>query len=535
MSEDKYRIDPNITNKIMDSKAINYGHAIGKMFDDLGGIVTKEAENAQKQGDRELTQKSLKLGIDNAEKDQIIKGISLQNLKDEAADATSYLAVATSDKPDEAIKNVKFLTPKFQALGKSFVDTNKSFLTAEETKKHFDTATSMFSNEDGTFDRKGAINHLKTKFTDGKITAETVGSVIDAIDKAGKNGIYREYVDPSTTLKLNAELNKTNAMANYYKRKGNESGSSSSEYERNLKTLFNAGRITQDEYYEKMNERVDKMANPDMTAISKDLSVSEKYKNKFIIDLKKQDDFKDIDMDSIVNIDMTKLTPEQKSKAESLANIIIRAEKPSASGEITKRMLDIGVQQKQLNDTTKLTLKYMKEGKDFNMVDKIVRENLSNYIGLNEKELEGAWRDARFQESLNIQLKIQSGTAVSAQEWDRFKSSMGTLYQTNKRVALGMLSMATNMKSQVEILSNSMGSDAFHLKYGHITGNISKMENDLQEALFGEKETQKKVTRIVGEPQAPTQQQQEQTMQQPKTSKVVDINQLDLLLYGDKK
>lgn len=545
MAEDKYRIDPTITSKIMDSKSVNYGHAISKMFDDLGGIEVQKEENVQKQEDRAL--------------DQQIKGISVQNLQDEVEDAKNYLSVTGAEKPDEAYTQVKFRTPKYQALTKDFVDKNKTFLQEEERKKHYDIASGMFTQEDGTFDRKGAIVHLQTKVKNKELTPEMYGSVVDSIDKVGKNGVYREYTDPSKNYtpeyknyilgntdpefkkqQDNAALQKasgksemialTNALdnpnltptakANIQSRINKLNNISDNQSKSEFLTLVKMSKdpsISEDER-EKINERIDKLTNPDITAIAKDLSTEEKYTKQFVAGLQKQDDFKDMGVDSLMDIDMTKLTPSQKAQAERLANIKLRAQKPAAAAEITKRMLDVGVQQQQLNDTVAVTLQYMKDGKDFNMVDKAVRDNFSNYTGLNDKELENSWRDARFQEALNTQLKIQSGTAVSAQEWERFKSAMGTLYQTNKRAATGMLSMATNMKAQVGVLANSMGGEAFHLKYGHIVGNINKMESELQGALFGENKNQntpKKVTRIIGEqPQTPAQPQPQQVQKQ---------------------
>lgn len=544
MAEDKYRIDPNITSKIMDSKSVNYGHAISKMFDDLGGIEVKAEDRAQKQEDRAL--------------DNQVKEISVQNLQDEVDDAKNYLSVTGAEKPDDAYKQVKFRTPKYQALTKDFVDKNKTFLQEEERKKHYQIASGMFTQEDGTFDRKGAISSLQEKVKTGTLTPEMYGSVVDSIDKEGKNGIYREYVDPSKSytpeyknyvlgskdpafkqqqddaallkasgksemIALTNALDNPNltptAKANIQSRitkLNNISDNQSKSEFLTLVKMSNDSNIPEKDR-EKINERIDKLTNPEMTAIAKDLSTEEKYTKQFVTGLQKQEEFKGTTVDSIMDIDMTKLTPSQKAQAERLANVKVRAQKPAAAAEITKRMLDVGVQQQQLNDTVAVTLRYMKDGKDFNMVDKTVRENFSNYVGLNDKELENSWRDARFQEALNTQLKVQSGTAVSGQEWERFKSAMGTLHQTNKRAALGMLSMATNMKSQVDVLANSMGSEAFHLKYGHIVGNINKMESELQGALFkgNSVDGNKKVTRIIGEqPKTPAQPQPKQVQKQ---------------------
>ena len=124
--ESKYRIDPNITAKIMDSKGVNYGHAISKMFDGLGDIEVKKEANAQKQEDRALTQESLKLGIENAKSDREIKNISVQQITDGVQDKNLFANIISSENPQEAYKNAKFKDPAYAIQVNDFLTKNKN-------------------------------------------------------------------------------------------------------------------------------------------------------------------------------------------------------------------------------------------------------------------------------------------------------------------------------------------------------------------------------------------------------------------------
>ena len=158
MAEDKYRIDPNITSKIMDSKSVNYGHAISKMFDTLGEIEVKDEERVQKAADRALTQESLKLGIDNAKKDQIIKGISVQSLYDKQNDEKAVGGYIASDYTDWGTyakdNGIKLRSPEMMQAVEKLSDARYNKLMDENLALH-----EGYLKESGKFlDAKGNID-----------------------------------------------------------------------------------------------------------------------------------------------------------------------------------------------------------------------------------------------------------------------------------------------------------------------------------------------------------------------------------------
>lgn len=157
-SESKYQINPAITSEIMKTKNINYGHAISKMFDTLGDIEVKDEERVQKAADRALTQESLKLGIDNAKKDQILKGISVQSIQDKLDDEKIVGDFIASDYTDYNTyakdKGVKLRSPEMMQAVEKLSDANYSKLMDENWALH-----EGYLKENGKFlDAKGNID-----------------------------------------------------------------------------------------------------------------------------------------------------------------------------------------------------------------------------------------------------------------------------------------------------------------------------------------------------------------------------------------
>lgn len=201
--ESKYRIDPNITTKIMDSKGVNYGHAISKMFDTLGDIELKDDERAQKAQDRALTQESLKLGIENAKKDQEIKGISVQKIKDEIEDEKQFMNFAKSGQSveDYTKSGNTFRTSQYFTLAKDFGDKEKQLLDADAVAYNYAEASKRFyDSETQTFDENGFYTYMDTKLKNGEINSKVYASVIDGVNKARKGGIYTDSISQKDLL-----------------------------------------------------------------------------------------------------------------------------------------------------------------------------------------------------------------------------------------------------------------------------------------------------------------------------------------------
>lgn len=170
----RFKLDPNIVKMAGDSKALNYGHAVSQMFKDLGDIKVQ-----QKQEERADTENSY-------------KQIQLQNIKDEIADDKKFAEFVANDNPEEYLKNNPFTTGKYTLQSKEFLEKNKNKFSEEQRKKHFEYATTYFTDDKGNFDINGAKNHLKTKFENGEIDADTYHNVADSIYQKAKYGIYAD-------------------------------------------------------------------------------------------------------------------------------------------------------------------------------------------------------------------------------------------------------------------------------------------------------------------------------------------------------
>ena len=272
MAEDKYRIDPNITTKIMDSKSVNYGHAISKLFDDLGDIEVKKGENAQKQEDRAL--------------DKQVKEISVQKIKDEVEDQKQFMNFAKSGQTvDEYTKSGgSFRTPQYFTLAKDFSDKEKQLLDEEAAQFNFAEANKRFYDaKTQKFDENGFYTYMDEKLTNNEINPQVYASVIDGVNKARKGGIYTETTDPFKNM--------TPEYKNYYlsqqdpefKKQLDSIQANKTSAKSEFLTLTNKLKDPNlsDADREMITDRISKLTNPDMTAIAKDLNTEEKYTKQY--------------------------------------------------------------------------------------------------------------------------------------------------------------------------------------------------------------------------------------------------------------
>ena len=218
--ESKYRIDPNITTKIMDSKGVNYGHAISKMFDTLGDIEVKKKESAQKAEDRALTQESLKLGIDNAKKDQIIKGISVQSIQDKLEDEKVVGGYIASDYTDwntyAKDKGVKLRSPEMMQSVAKLSDERYNKLMDENWALHegYLKEQGKFLDAKGNIDMSAVREQLKLDPTNNIGLAQAAERKYGVkIDKPAESLSAK---DQAAILASQSTVTKNNALAKKY-------------------------------------------------------------------------------------------------------------------------------------------------------------------------------------------------------------------------------------------------------------------------------------------------------------------------------
>lgn len=155
MAEDKYRVDPTITSKIMDTASVNYWDPISKMFENLGSIELQRENLEQKKQDRELANEAMRLNIDNAKSDKTIKEISVREIQDKVADnkiISEYMASNYSDYNTWAKdKGAKLKTPEALKLVEAESDARTQKMWDESLSDHLTylKEKNLFSDKDG--------------------------------------------------------------------------------------------------------------------------------------------------------------------------------------------------------------------------------------------------------------------------------------------------------------------------------------------------------------------------------------------------
>lgn len=431
----KFKIDPTIISLNSESAYKNYGQAIAQAFTDLGQIANNQhlikAQNIKNQYDE----------------------INLQKIKDEVEDDRSFANAIMSDNPKEYLKNNKFKTSKYQLLGEEY--TNK--LSEKQKDMHYKYALNNFANENGKLDLIGAKNHLLSKFNSKEIDENELWDITEALNQKVEEKNKKDLEKQRMQVDINkgyTDINKTRA-----------------EIDR-----INA----ETKKTEKETEFIGIEENRLTT-----LERKEKYINnetfKFIDNLKNSG----LEFENLATLDTRKLNSTQTIEAQRIAKLHLAELNPSIANRVAKEMQDLGTMQSQLKDSLDMTFKYLNNGKDINLVDKVYREYLGKYLGLSDRQLEIALRDSRYQDTMNTALKIASGTAVSKNEWDRNKQVFGTLYQTNEVLLNGIKNFAKDQYAKMQTMSASMGDVAFNLLYGKTYSNVKDMLEDIENAEKG--------------------------------------------------
>ncbi|QDF28963.1 hypothetical protein [Halarcobacter anaerophilus] len=457
-NSNRFKLDPNIVNMVSQSKATNAGQAISKMFTDLGTIENQKAnqELAQVQAD---TKKLQYQSVADTMSDQKLASEYMQS---DSADLNTWLED----------NNKSFKTPEWQLKAQTISDgkMDKVYDDSLAAHENYLKEQGLYTNTDGTVNIAEIRKQLAKDPQNIYLAQAFERKYGTKLNKPREELSLQDKLD---LQKTQSEIDKNKAQADKYNR---DTGSSNKDkFVQNLDYLVLKGKITQERADDLRLQYATKETQPNLTALAKDIETANSQTDDFIKYLGN----KDINKYNLSTADVREFNPEQKAQAERLANIIIRAEKPAMKEAIAKDMADLSVMQSQLNDSINYTISAINEGRDINTVDKVQREYLNKYLGMTDNQLETAFRDSRFQSASNTLLKVMSGTAVSGQEWERFKQATGTLYQTNETLVNGMLSMVRDQKNRMRSMSNSMGGTAFNLKYGSTYRDILDMEQTL--------------------------------------------------------
>lgn len=178
------------------------------------------------------------------------------------------------------------------------------------------------------------------------------------------------------------------------------------------------------------------------------------------------------DWSHLGKVDVSKLTPEQQAKFQAFGSQYLAAlgEKDT---EIKKKAADITNNISMLKSSTLATQSMLNGGNNVQFFDKALND-VGQYIGVPfDKEL--AKRNKDFQLALNTQLKMMSGTAVSANEYARFQQASSNLYRTNQDMYIALRTLAEKQNNELQGLEMGIGAVPMNAKYGVLMQNSRQL------------------------------------------------------------
>jgi len=241
-----------------------------------------------------------------------------------------------------------------------------------------------------------------------------------------------------------------------------------SEFERNLKRLYEAGLIDKKKMYEFILRRTTKQINPEMYAMQKDF---ETYAN---LEAEVADQL-GVPPSKLATIDIRQLDEPSKARAQELAYAWIRAYKPKVSAKVIDKINQIAVTNTQLADAFDLTAQMLQRGENINAVEKLYRETIGKYFGMSPQQYEKLYRDSRFKGAINVIRHGLFGSALTKNEKQEFLEYIPSLYTTNKAIVKGIKSLVRDRLTELDTIKRTVGSKPFNLLYGDIYRNLKEL------------------------------------------------------------
>jgi hypothetical protein len=180
-------------------------------------------------------------------------------------------------------------------------------------------------------------------------------------------------------------------------------------------------------------------------------------------------------------VDTTTLTPEQKVKLQSWGKSYSQAYDERTGAKVQDMIISMNASQAQLQQVSSYTQEAIKKGNNVNMF-KTVANQVASYVGGDVFDPELAMRNKLFQGALNTQLKIASGTAVSGNEFSRFKDETSTLYKSNPDLFVALKGIAMKQQAQLDGIRQVMGDAPFNAQFGDLKQRVNNLNNVLNSA-----------------------------------------------------
>ncbi len=206
--------------------------------------------------------------------------------------------------------------------------------------------------------------------------------------------------------------------------------------------------------------RLTKLSQPDLKSKQVDINTANELRGKFANKLGLENPY------ALATVDVRKLTPEQQAEANTIGQNLVKLSGANAK-EVDKKMANYGSNLEQ----TQNALKSYENVGDFRLIDETVKKYISNYTGLSKSEIESTEAAQALQSILNISIKADSGSAVSAQEMLRKTLETASVGMNKQRIILGIKNLAKRNIGELKGLKKVMGQVPFNLRYGGVLRN----------------------------------------------------------------
>jgi len=238
-----------------------------------------------------------------------------------------------------------------------------------------------------------------------------------------------------------------------------------------------------------INKRLSKMEQPSMAAIQKDL---ETYKSE---ELSVAEEL-GVSPNKLATIDIRQLPEEQKSRLSELAYTWIRAYKPKVAAKALGKIETINQAIGQIGEAFSITDKDLQNKNKINFFAKVYREYLGKYFGMPESQYLQFYRDSRFKGAINVIRHGLFGSALTKNEKEEFLEYIPSLYSENKTIVLGMKSLLSDQKRQLDIIKREIGIKPFNWLYGDVYRNLNELLQLIDKSIKGKTKKEKKVINL---------------------------------------
>lgn len=443
----KTQFNPYIAQLGMPSKGMlsAFGDAadeyeLDKRKDILFGIQEKQGNLSNEKTAFDLEQAKVRAPFENES-----KALDVQNKRFEVNELNPLKKTTEQNRADESK----------QKLEQAKYDTTNKRIESENKQK---TMTADINYKNALIDQLNSNTAYKALEESEKIKVGTLYASIKDLDSDGKIS-PEEYAQHEQDV-INGKITLFDPITK-----------KSRQTDANDARLFAIARDTHlknssDLAYKESQTQKNKEANLGLDALTKKV---EKMKESGTALAK---EFGYEDWSHLGKVDVSKLTQEQQAKFQAFGSLYLAAlgEKDT---EIKKKAADITNNISMLKSSTIATQSMLNGGNNVQFFDKALID-VGQYIGVPfDKEL--AKRNKEFQLALNTQLRMMSGTAVSANEYARFQRASSNLYRTNQDMYIALRTLAEKQNNELQGLEMGIGAVPMNAKYGILMQNSRQL------------------------------------------------------------